>query len=955
MEVEEEEARICRLCGQCGSIYIDVFGEEGTKRLLGLKIHTKINILIQEDDGLSHVVCVRCMGTLEFLCDFHEKCHLTQRELLSAKERQNLETNFNEDCDVDSDKENILPAKVPQKRKVIRIVQSEKSKVQKLNSTTNESLVNFTENENSNCDEKFEQNRNRLSESDSVHSHEDLSSDSEETEMCQSISKSTVPKKNLPEENADSNSVPSYTKLDVVENLGTLKKTEETVKEIIDDQNNVRHNSQNVGKFVDEIICTDTQTEIASNKNNDQEISIVNQKKFTCMENKKLHDSKDNNENSLETRERELQSNQEPMNSNNNPVNHTENESESGTILTDSTKSKAVPVIVKQEKYEYVRLPNEAASCSAEKPKINGTNKPTNTSPPPGDEAEDDIGHHIATSSIASSNSSPSVRESSIDNTEENHDSTENLNTFKEHSMQKDHMTQLRKSVIEMLKNTKSQSSSIEASDDPNDIKMRRRTSNSLNYPSSSDDASLIDISTEGTKDFRERRKTTDGKFGRVSELISEEQKEVIETLYHVDMTVVDNEKVYKNLTVLDRISIRCNICNTIYPRMDKCQVHIWGHLNMKPYRCRGCEFATVTVSNVRCHIRKSHLKIKPFECHLCEKRYVTAVLLEEHLNTHTGAKPYSCKLCDFSSSSRQVLSYHKTTHKPSKDVTCNICGKDFYSKGRMRAHMSIHTKNKNFMCKLCSTYLCNAEALERHCQNVHSRDYTCNICGKKVRSKKALHTHQNVHAAAKYKCSICPNVYKSSHILKEHLLKHEGIRKYKCNICEKSFAQQSHLAAHMAVHSEKRYFCPGCSRPFNRHDNMKMHTKRCEAFLANPELKNLLAKRIRTRSLESTSSNGDSSQTLNDNTLITLKTETNNDKTDVDLNNCTSRDAEISDTTDITNNKNTDDDLLQSKDNDIIRIGEVEIFPIVEKNALNVRTSGSVTIIENVLGPECF
>lgn len=129
------------------------------------------------------------------------------------------------------------------------------------------------------------------------------------------------------------------------------------------------------------------------------------------------------------------------------------------------------------------------------------------------------------------------------------------------------------------------------------------------------------------------------------------------------------------------------------------------------------------------------------------------------------------------------------------------------------------------------------------------------------------------VHSEAKYKCQLCPNVYKSSHILKEHLLKHEGIRKYKCDLCNKDFAQQSHLAAHKAVHSERRYvpifitykqykiiiykgnyyffflhrfMCPGCQRPFNRQDNMKMHTKRCELFQANPDLKQLLTRRAK-------------------------------------------------------------------------------------------------------------
>lgn len=43
------------------------------------------------------------------------------------------------------------------------------------------------------------------------------------------------------------------------------------------------------------------------------------------------------------------------------------------------------------------------------------------------------------------------------------------------------------------------------------------------------------------------------------------------------------------------------------------------------------------------------------------------------------------------------------------------------------------------------------------------------------------------------------------------------------------------------------RFHCPGCDKPFNRLDNMKIHTKRCKPFLANPELKNLLSRRDRT------------------------------------------------------------------------------------------------------------
>lgn len=89
----------------------------------------------------------------------------------------------------------------------------------------------------------------------------------------------------------------------------------------------------------------------------------------------------------------------------------------------------------------------------------------------------------------------------------------------------------------------------------------------------------------------------------------------------------------------------------------------------MKPYLCKACEFSTLTVSNIRCHIRKSHLKIKPFVCHICNKRYNSTTLLEEHLNIHTGARPYQCDFCKFASTSKQVLAHHILIHKKEKVI----------------------------------------------------------------------------------------------------------------------------------------------------------------------------------------------------------------------------------------------------------------------------------------------
>ncbi|XP_070166377.1 zinc finger protein 182 isoform X2 [Polyergus mexicanus] len=81
MDVEEGEAKTCRLCGQNKRFYVDVFGEEGVRRYLGLRIHRNINILIDERDPLPKAICVECVAKVEYICDFQEQCLRTQQKL----------------------------------------------------------------------------------------------------------------------------------------------------------------------------------------------------------------------------------------------------------------------------------------------------------------------------------------------------------------------------------------------------------------------------------------------------------------------------------------------------------------------------------------------------------------------------------------------------------------------------------------------------------------------------------------------------------------------------------------------------------------------------------------------------------------------------------------------------------------------------------------------------------
>ncbi|XP_050472419.1 zinc finger protein 181-like isoform X2 [Bombus huntii] len=989
MELGEGDAQICRLCGQCESIYIDVFGEEGTKRFLGLKIHTKINILIKKNDGLPQIACLRCWGILEFFCDFYDRCHLVQQEFLQASQNTTDEK-FQQDSDVESDKENAIPSANEMKRKAKALspesLKSTKNYLSENNTSyyrterkeENANLVNNSPiNDHSVTQTTVHISNEILCEKTSGSDQRDASNLEENTNnlkhknLNHNISRKTTVRtrsmNNLNSAQKDEEDISINTHQPVGRRKGSKnklekmrgvsfsagsrkkRKREEEKEKIIqndmgksdtlnsslknldnkcksnclhviydnDKSNNVINNIETSPKpqveqeaVKEQVAMVDTSSNVNYTKVKEPDIVYIN--------NENHHIGDDLVINKLRKMESDGKSTEKPDSHLNN----------TGDL---SVKSKAISVIVKQEKGE------------------------AESTPPSETKRTNQLG--------LTPNEILRQKDKTV---AENHDQ----------KGKKLDLTQISRSLVEESEKTENKQNRVTV--------IRSLQSNELSNPKmmqedSTEPCIAIDVIDQSTtneiecnlskrslsrlsEDSFNKIKSKDRSFGKISELISDEQKRAIETYYTVDMSIVNLEEVQKNITIINKKNIRCNICGSLYLRMDKCQVHIWGHLQMKPYQCKACDFATVTVSNVRCHIRKSHLKIKPFACHLCEKRYVNAILLEEHINTHTGARPYKCKLCDFASSSRQILSYHNATHKPLKDINCKLCGKEFYSKSRLRAHMIVHNKDKAVMCKLCSAYLSNAKALETHHKNIHMQDYVCNICGKHTKSRKALHNHQNVHAAAKYKCTLCPNVYKSSQILKEHLLKHEGIRKYKCNVCEKSFGQQSHLAAHMAVHSKIRFHCPGCDKPFNRLDNMKIHTKRCKLFLANPELKNLLSKRERTISFNNiaeltaelktgnmTNSMSQVSLENQNDEMLVVKTVEHEQKTALNLRKLGLNISCIESTEKTWNSDKmyNEKEVMKSSENVAINVTNIDDRLIPENE--------NVSILENVLGPENY
>lgn len=158
------------------------------------------------------------------------------------------------------------------------------------------------------------------------------------------------------------------------------------------------------------------------------------------------------------------------------------------------------------------------------------------------------------------------------------------------------------------------------------------------------------------------------------------------------------------------------------------------------------------------------------------------------------------------------------------------------------------------------------------------------------------------------------------------------------------------------------RFHCPGCDKPFNRLDNMKIHTKRCKPFLANPELKNLLSRRERTISFNNiaeltaelktgnmTNSMSKVSLENQNDEMLVVKTVEHEQKTALNLCKLGLNISCIEPTEKTWNSDKmyNEKEVMKSSENIAIDVTNIDDRLIPENE--------NVSILENVLGPENY
>lgn len=64
-------------------------------------------------------------------------------------------------------------------------------------------------------------------------------------------------------------------------------------------------------------------------------------------------------------------------------------------------------------------------------------------------------------------------------------------------------------------------------------------------------------------------------KRNNISQLLTDEQKKLIETSYRINLSIMKCDEVQNKMIVLSRENFKCNICGVNYSRPDKCKVSI--------------------------------------------------------------------------------------------------------------------------------------------------------------------------------------------------------------------------------------------------------------------------------------------------------------------------------------------------------------------------------------------
>lgn len=257
----------------------------------------------------------------------------------------------------------------------------------------------------------------------------------------------------------------------------------------------------------------------------------------------------------------------------------------------------------------------------------------------------------------------------------------------------------------------------------------------------------------------------------------------------------------------LDVTNLHCTICNEEITNIEQLINHLKDTHNKTMYM------------EVKSQILPFKFDSEGLKCFVCMNSFHNFRVLVEHMNIHY--RNFICKVCDAGFVSQSILFQHAKTHKIGS-FKCDYCTKIFETLLKKRAHERVVHTHSNVLnkCGYCVETFKDYWQREKHLATVHgiSSIYKCQACDKTFTHQKGLriHTKRDHLMERPHACTQCEMKFFTGKKLKEHMVKHTGLREFQCKVCLKCYGRKKTLNQHMRVHEDFcRFKCEHCGQGF--------------------------------------------------------------------------------------------------------------------------------------------